>query len=270
MTNTGLLKRFLNQLKQHGMLSNKTIQAYHNDLDQFLNLIDYPLALIDNLRIEKYYTWLQNNHDNHRTIARKMSSLRSFYNFLLFRGLIKNNPFRYIHFKTTRLLFSSKISPPYFSLDELRAMFSAINHDRRIFKWRDLVLFTMLAKMKIGITECLGLKLPRVDLRHRDLVVASPGHRTRVCQFSNDFSKVLRRYLIHCRTLIMSRFNKRHDYLLIDYLGEPLTIRGVEYIFNQVIQASHINRPVSVNMFRHSRPLHINLIQAYRKYFNRK
>ena len=270
MTNAKLLKTFLNQLRQHGILSSETIHAYYGDLSQFINLINYPLTSIDTLRIEKYYNWLQDNHNNLRTVARKISSLRSFYNFLLFKGLIKNNPFRYIHFNTAQLLFSDEKAPRYFSLDELHAMFRSIDRNQRIFKWRDLVLFKALAGLKIGIKGCIYLKLSQIDLYHGDLVITSPGHRTRICQFSNNFAKILKCYLRRCRALLMGRFQRRHNYLLVDYLGEPLTIRGVEYIFNQIIQASHIDRPVSVNMFKHSRPLHTNLMQAYRKYFKRK
>lgn len=110
MNNKKLVQAFLTKMKAKPNLSKKTFQAYQNDLKQFIQIVHYSVLDMDEVKINHYLEILQKAQDSENTIIRKISTLRRFYYYLLKRHLVRNNFFKYLHFKMINSDQQPKIS----------------------------------------------------------------------------------------------------------------------------------------------------------------
>lgn len=98
------IKLFLEYLRVERQYSQDTIKAYHSDLEEFCSFLEHnggmkPFKEIDHLDVNVFMTDLFDRKYSRTTISRKLSSLRSFYNFLAKNDLVTNNPFAGIKLK---------------------------------------------------------------------------------------------------------------------------------------------------------------------------
>lgn len=96
-------EKFLRYLIVERGYSDKTRQAYKEDIDDFKDFLkesgEENLLSIDHLDVRVYLGFLSDKEYSRNTISRKIASLRSFYQYLLKEELIEENPFSYVHLK---------------------------------------------------------------------------------------------------------------------------------------------------------------------------
>ena len=91
------IEEFLKYIKLNKNYSENTVISYKDDIVEFYNVVGDNIININELKVEKYLSYLHNKELNKNSISRKLSSIRSFYNYLYNRNIIDKNYFKDIH-----------------------------------------------------------------------------------------------------------------------------------------------------------------------------
>ena len=197
------------------------------------------LEKIDPLVIRSFLSVLFQKN-NPASIARKLSTLRSFFQFWVKRGRISQNPARAIH--------SPKIPkklPRFLNKDEIFGLLDMEGDDA--FKCRrDLSILELLYSCGLRVSELVGVDLDQIDLANRLVRVLGKGEKERIVFFHEALMKPLREYGIDKRGLILR--SER---------GGLYTGRTIEQIVKQSCKKAGITKRVTPHTFRHSFATHL-------------
>jgi integrase/recombinase XerC len=160
-----LIGLFLESLAAEKGYSDQTIRAYRKDLEAFFSFIAQSQAAgegrkksartvspsqIDGIRIRGYLGFLHRRNKK-TTIARKLSAIRSFFRFLVKRGLISENPAELV--LTPK---QDKTIPVYLSVDEMFRFLDSIQTDT-LLRLRNRAIFETLYSSGIRVSELAGM-----------------------------------------------------------------------------------------------------------------
>ncbi|USS85358.1 tyrosine recombinase XerC [Fructilactobacillus myrtifloralis] len=245
-----LFERYLVNERQYSPL---TVRAYHDDLLQFQHFLQSTgpqvhLTKVEPFDVEVFLSELHDRGDATNTIARKVSALSSFYNFLVNNQLASENPFRYVQIK-----HHHQHLPRFFYDRELEQLFkTAKANPKPELAQRNLVILEVLYGTGIRVSECANLQLQQLDLENQMMLVHGKGDKDRYLPFGRYAHDAISTYLDQGRRTLMERQHQHHETLLVDYHGRPLTVRGIEYALTQIMQRSGLNSSIHPHMLRHS------------------
>ncbi|USS92736.1 tyrosine recombinase XerC [Fructilactobacillus ixorae] len=245
-----LFERYLVNERQYSPL---TVRAYHDDLLQFQHFLQatgpqVTLTKVEPFDVEVFLSELHDHGDATNTIARKVSALSSFYNFLVNNQLASENPFRYVQIK-----HQYQHLPRFFYDRELEQLFkTAQANPKPELAERDLVILEVLYGTGIRVSECANLQLQQLDLENQMMLVHGKGDKDRYLPFGRYAHDAISTYLDQGRRTLMEKHHQHHETLLVDYQGRPLTARGIEYALTQIMQRSGLNSSIHPHMLRHS------------------
>ena len=178
-----LIRVFIESLAVEKGFSGNTCRGYRNDLEQFLNYLAEnrrsrsgdPLDIdrVDNLIIRGYLGYLHKRNKK-TTIARKLSALRSFFHFLVKRGVIEENPAESI--LTPK---QEKTIPSYLPVDEMFRLLDSISASG-VLDLRNRAIFETLYSCGIRVSELVGLNTVDVDSRQALIRVLGKGSQERI------------------------------------------------------------------------------------------
>ncbi len=239
---------FLRHLKMKNF-SPHTLQGYEEDLQQFVafcasrnltRLQDFTLPTV------RLFLASLGAHDYQRnTTLRKISALRSFANFLLEQGQLKQNPFKLLPApKKDHLL------PKFLTVDETNRLIETSASQGR-FAARNRALLELIYSSGLRRSEVVGLKISDVDFFNGIVKVLGKGNKERFVPVTQTALQALREYLA-------TRPNYRPaDALFLGKNGTPLTGDGLAYIVKNTAIKSNIARRISPHSLRHSFATHL-------------
>lgn len=246
-------KEFLNYLKYELNYADKTIINYEKDLNLFLDFCDYNkitnLASVDFDFIRKYLRYLYNLKYSNKTISRHVSSLRSFFKYLLSRNKIKTNPCALVSSpkKEYRL-------PNFISEIDLEKIFSVPNINTPI-GMRDEVILRMFYATGIRLTELANIKISDIDFSNKRIKILGKGSKERYVFYGHNCEAYLKKYLNDSRVKLLKEAT---DYLFLNHNGKKLSAGGIEYIINKIVRQSGVtNNHVTPHVFRHTFATHM-------------
>ena len=253
--NEQLIHQFGNYLTYERHYSELTKQAYLDDIEQFQAFLgatgDSDLRKITSTDARIYLGKLTDDGYNRSSIARKISSLRSFYHFLLAQDEIADNPFLSIDLKKG----SAKL-PKFFYNEEMVALFAAAAGDEPL-DYRNQALLEVLYGTGMRVNECRNLKLSDIDFEMEVMLVRGKGNKERYIPFGTPAHQALKTYLEACRSVIMSRYNQDHPYVFISHRGRQITAEGITYVLNKIIETSSLTTNITPHMLRHTFATHL-------------
>ena len=227
--------------------SNNTDINYTYDLDcysEYLNKNKINYKNINYKEINEYIKYLKEKKlYNTRSINRHLSSLRSFYNYLINENIISNNPFKLV--KGPK---KEKRLPNYMKYTEFEAMINAC--DDTNLGIRNRCLLEVLLATGARISEIINIKINDISLDNHEIKVLGKGNKERIVYFTNITENALKTYINDTRPLLLK--NKSNNYLFINHLGNQLTSRGARDIIDKIILKSSINTKVTPHTFRHT------------------
>ena len=249
---------FITYLESERQYSPETVKAYREDLAAFQKFLvdtgdNTDLLLVSKLDVQVYLSQLYDEHKARTTIARKISSLRSFYDFLIREDLVKVNPFAYVTLKKR-----SQPLPRFFYEKEMTALFKAAgeNPDPVLAK-RDSAILEVLYATGIRVSELCGLTLNAVDFDGQLMLIHGKGNKERYVPFGHYAKDALQTYLKVARVPLMQKYHKTHEVVFINHYGDPITSTGVEYVLNQMIDRSSLTGDIHPHMLRHTFATHL-------------
>lgn len=239
---------FLEYLKYERNYSDKTVLNYDKDLYLFLDFCDSNkinnYKKIDFEFIRSYLKFLYSLKYSNKTISRHLSSLRSFFKYLLKENIIENNP--------TLLISTPKKEqrlPNFINEIDLEKLFSIPNIEEPLGD-RDELILRMFYATGIRLSELANMKVNDIDFYNRRIRILGKGNKERYVLYGENCHKSLQRYLNNGRLKLLKKPN---DYLFLNNKGESLSSGGIEYIINKIVKKSNTtNNHITPHTFRHT------------------
>jgi integrase/recombinase XerC len=250
-----LLQLFVEYLQIERNYSKYTIASYINDLEHFVIFMNQEgissLEDVTYADVRLYLTTLHQARLSRRSVARKISSLRSLYRFLMREGYCTENPF------ALASLPKREVSIPQFLYDEELQKLFDVSDTTTPAGQRDQALLEMLYATGMRVSECCKLQLEDVDLIVGTVLVNGKGNKQRYVPFGSYAQDALHTYLEDGRKRLLHKGKKESQSVFLNARGMPLTERGVRYILNQMIQSASASIHISPHMLRHTFATHM-------------
>ncbi|MFC2135732.1 tyrosine-type recombinase/integrase [Bacteroidota bacterium] len=192
---TKYLEKFLTELAGIKRASDHTIKAYRTDLIHFSFFLEtQSIDQIDRISekvIRRYVVSLNENEFEKSSIARKLSSLRSFFDFLIRNGITGTNPLKRIpNPKIKRKL------PETINLDSFLEIFTLLDEERN--KERGLLvkaIFEILYGSALRVSELCNLNIGDVNYSNKTIRVLGKGSKMRIVPIGTKSIQILKEYL---------------------------------------------------------------------------
>lgn len=238
------LDKFICYLEVEKNYSPHTLLNYKIDLEECMRFVDpTPVDKIDYLLLRRFLAHLRTRDFKPRTLARKLSVLRSFFKFLLREGLVQQNP--------AELLLSPKLDkvlPKFLSENEMVAFIEApdITTD---FGRRDRAILELFYSSGVRVSELVGLNVDDVDMIGNIVKVRGKGRKERLVPIGNKAIKSIREYL--------GRRSHQARALFLNKNYTRLSDRGVRNIVDKHMLNAAMTRHISPHVLRHSFATHL-------------
>ena len=231
---------YLDVIKKH---SENTINNYRVDLLEFLEFNNDKIFDVDRDTVTRYMQYLYDKDVSKSTISRRLSSLRSFYNYLYKNGKVEKN-----YFASIKNPKKESGLPKLVKEIDIDKMFS-IPDTRNPLGQRNLLIIRMLYATGVRVSELVNICIRDIDINERTIRILGKGSKERIVIFGNNTKEILELYLNNGRYKL-SRGN--NDYLFLNKDGNQLSDRYVRNIINDIIFKASIQMHVSPHMLRHT------------------
>ncbi|MBN8199580.1 tyrosine recombinase XerC [Bacillus sp. NTK034] len=248
------LKLFIEYLQIEKNYSQYTIEHYQHDISEFFMFMSEQ-AIADITKVEYqdvriYLTDLYDKKMSRKSVARKISSLRSYFKFLLREEKVAENPFALVSIPKAQ-----KKLPEFFYEEEMKQLFDACETSTPLGQ-RNKALLELLYATGIRVSECSQIRLKDLDMYLSTVLVRGKGSKERYVPFGSFAQDALDTYINHGRKELLSNGNVQ-DNLFLNARGGPLTARGIRTILNKIIERSSLSGKIHPHMLRHTFATHL-------------
>jgi integrase/recombinase XerC len=254
---------FLDYLRQQKGYSEHTVKNYQVDLRQFFaflksknekltdNLTPLETDAINALQMREYLGSLF-GHFKRSTIARKLSAIRSFFNFLEKKRIMKTNPAAEI--STPKL---EKYIPTYLPVDDMFRLLDKPARDKPL-GLRDLAILELLYSSGLRLSEVTSLNISSIDFDERLVKVIGKGNKERIVPLGRKACDAINHYLEATRLLRRKNYPQHtKEPLFMNFRGGRLSSRSVARIVQRYAKECDINFSISPHTLRHTFATHM-------------
>ncbi len=255
---------FLSYQRSARGLSEHTLGAYANDLRQFAEFLSVALGerqafawqKVDYPLIRRYLAHLQRGRYARRSVARKLSALRSFYRFLVREGVVAGNPAA----AATAPKLDKRL-PRFMYLEEVEAILEAPDPDAPLGQ-RDRAILETLYASGMRCAELVALDLDDVDFGTQEVRVVGKGSRERICLLGRRSLEAIEEYLYGARRQMIARAERRsrpvaREALFLSRDGGRLTTRSVQRLVDKYLRQVGLQLGLSPHSLRHTFATHL-------------
>ena len=239
---------FLNYLKNEKLYTQDTITNYNLDLKQFteyISDINRDVYNIERTSIEKFFMNLNSLGLCPSSLARKASTLRSYFMFLLKTSIISSNPM--LGIKTPKL---SKKLPNILSVRDIDTLCD-IKVDSVVAK-RDKAIIEVMYSSALRLSELSGLNLDSVDTSSKYVKVVGKGSKERILPLGAKATDALCEWIS-----ARAGYNPTNNALFINKYGGRLSNRSIQTRINFWVKKQGLNCKISPHTLRHSCATHL-------------
>ncbi len=242
------IEKFLRYLEYERNASSHTLINYRHDLEVFGNFAgESPVEKIDLVMLRRYLADLKAKNFRKITLARKLSSLRSFFKFLCREGYLKNNPV--LSLKTPK---QEKRLPTVLGVAELSRLLEGPLETLQDL--RDRAILETLYSSGLRVSELTQLNLPHVDFIGGVLKVSGKGKKERLTPIGEMALRALQAYL---EKRGERRAFRNSQILFTNRSGGRLTDRSVRRVVDRSLRKAGLAHHVSPHTLRHSFATHL-------------
>lgn len=249
------IERFASHLKHERRLSGHTIGAYRHDLLR-LRTFCSPREILrwDALGHAHVRAFAAAEHASGlgaRSVQRRLSAVRTFYEFLLREGCCKGNPAQGVTAPKTK-----KRLPGTLDADQMARLLEFRVHDG--LSARDKAMMELFYSSGLRLTELQSLDVPAIDLADRTVRVVGKGSKARVVPVGRFAVAALQKWLIE-RNVLLKRSATGSDAaaLFVGRAGRRLSVRTVQLRVSTWARRQGLSVHVHPHMFRHSFATHL-------------
>lgn len=234
--------------------SENTVVSYTTDINNLIHFLeneDLGDLLTVNHRIAKFYVTHLYNQYTPKSILRKISAVRSLYDFLLEEDIAKENPFEFVVLpKVNRKL------PKFIYPREMIDFLDNIDTTKATGK-RNKAIFEILYGSGLRAQELVDLKMGDIDYYNKTLLVHGKGNKERIVPIHDTAIKSIQDYLMNGRPEIASRGEGNLECLFLNFKGGKISNRGVNLILEKELEHQSSTLKISPHSFRHSFATHL-------------
>lgn len=246
-----IVKDFLLYLKHQKAYSINTVSSYEKDLIEYFNFLEtnqFNYQLIDYNNLKKYLRFLNDKKLKNNTISRKISSLRSFYRYLVNNTKLESNPFLLLS-----LPKKEKKLPNFLYLNELEDLLE-IPKTNKLLEQRNTLILELLYATGIRVSELTNIKLKDIDISNRTILVTGKGNKKRYVIFGKKSQEILEQYL---KDSYLKLNKNNSEYLILNNRGSKITQRSICNILNEIISHTSLKKHISPHTLRHTFATHL-------------
>ena len=246
-------ENFKNYLKLERGLSDNSIKSYDYDLILFKKFLitnkinDTPL----NCKPETIKNYLYKSFSDKKSIsqARSISAIKSFFNYLIFEGYIKDSPISNIESPK-----QEKKLPKVLTEEEIKKLINSIdlNHD---FGQRNKTIIEILYGTGIRVSELINLKLSNIFFKENIIKVIGKGNKERFVPLGEIASNEMKIYINNRNRLKID--SKSSDILFLNRYGRGLTRSMIFKIISDASKRVGLDKKISPHTLRHSFATHL-------------
>jgi integrase/recombinase XerC len=254
------LTQFIQHLKYERNLSPHTLRNYASDLEQFKDHLlsiekrqDIAAADIDRLTIRE---WMASLHDDHKktSVARKLASLRTFFQFLIREGKLESNPAKMV--ATPRI---ERKLPNHLSVEDAVRFIETPDTNTDLGR-RDRAILEFLYATGIRVGELVGINIADVDIREKVVRVTGKRNKQRMVPFGEPALQALLLYLEKTRGTFLNECPETQrdpNALFLHRRGGRITTRSVGRMVDKYIRQCADIHSISPHSLRHTFATHL-------------
>lgn len=245
-----MLREYLSFLLVEKRHSPHTISAYGRDISRFERFWSpRPLSSVATLDVRSFLLHLREQGLNSRSIARSLSSLKSFFKFLCNEDYIQDNP--------AEILESPKLwrkLPDILSLDEMERLLASPNFQTTL-GLRDKAMLELMYATGLRVSELVSLKVSDLDLQVGYLRSLGKGSKERVVPMGEAARNAVDDYLVRSRRVLLK--GNPVSELFVTRRGTKMTRQGFWKILKGYARKANLPKGVSPHTLRHAFATHL-------------
>jgi integrase/recombinase XerC len=267
-----LVTQFLDYLHLEKHFSDYTVKSYGADLIQFGQYLGkqigqqpgaepMPMCSMDELdkchlacepmTVREFLAYLYAQNYTKSTTARKLATLRSFYKFLIRRGLLSVNPL-----STIRTPKQEKRLPRCLDLEQVQKLLEAPG-DGDLLSARDKAMLEVLYSSGIRVSELVDLEMSDLDLQEGVLRVRGKGRKDRLTPIGSQAIKAMQRYFELRAIDTRSQNSNCSQRCFLNKHGQSLSTRSVRRKLDKYLVSAGLDPGISPHTLRHSFATHL-------------
>lgn len=250
-----LIQNFRDYLGSERNYSKHTVKAYITDIGEFLRVIKEKKLVgeeagaidfekLDETPVRAYISWLY-TRNSRSSISRKLASVRTFFEFLIRKGAVKNNLAKLV--PTPR---GEKRLPTFLTVDEVVKLLSIEGEGALVS--RDAAVLELLYSSGLRVSELVGINLNDIDLKNLTVKVLGKGNKERIVPVGSKAARALDQYLQE-----RPGMNPGGDHLFVNTRGDRMNVRSVDRIIRKYALLAGIPKNVSPHVLRHTFATHL-------------
>ena len=258
------LEQFFQHLRYERNVSKHTLRNYSSDLGQFHEHIATPKADgtreqiavkdIDHLTIREWMAELHSESKKKTSIARKLASLRTFFQFLVREGVLEMNPAKLV--ATPRI---ERKLPTLLSMEDVVRFIETPDLETDLGK-RDRAILEFIYATGMRVGELVSLNLKDIDFREKLVRVTGKRKKQRILPFGEPALQALMFYLNETRATFLNNCppaERDDDAVFLNYQGTRITTRSVGRMVDKYIKECADIPDISPHSLRHSFATHL-------------
>ncbi|WP_029906908.1 site-specific tyrosine recombinase XerD [Prevotella sp. 10(H)] len=251
-TKDNIVKKYRNYLLLERSLSTNSIDAYMTDLEKLSGFLENEGLKVEDVKLNDLQQFIAQLYDldiNARSVARIISGIKSFYNFLILDGYMQTDP--------TELLETPKIGlklPTVLSLDEIEKLMSVIDLSTKEGQ-RNRAILEVLYSCGLRISELTKLKFSDLFFDEGFIKVEGKGSKQRLVPISPAAINEIEKYLYYRRETEVKKGSE--DILFLSKRGTAISRIMVFHFIKQYADMAGIKKTISPHTFRHSFATHL-------------
>ena len=247
-----LIETFLDSLWLEKNLSQNTLESYKNDLNKFRNFLEknnQSVLKADHFLILSFLSFLLDKGFSSKTVSRNISSLKSFFKYLISVEHIKINPMLNIDAPKSGLFL-----PTTLTVEETQQILDAPNELRPI-EMRDKAMLYTLYATGMRISELISLNMHNVDLTRGSVQVIGKGGKERLIPLTNDAITMIKKYLTNARDKLSK--GKDHNNIFVSTHGKQISRHSFWHRIKVYLKKVDVKKEVHPHTLRHAFATHM-------------
>ena len=237
------IDKFYLYLKTNKKYSINTINAYLTDIEDFNNFTNKGINIILE-DISSYLSHLYNDIKlSKSSISRKLSSLRSFYNYLVKEEIVNYNYFNDVSNPKRGLVL-----PKFIKEKDMSNIMEVCSGDNPILE-RDRLILELLYSTGIRVSELINIKLTDINFYNNEIKILGKGSKERIVIFNNTCRETLNKFIKDGRKKL---YKNDTGYLFIGRNNGHISSKYVRDIINKVKVKAGVEGKITPHVFRHT------------------
>jgi len=244
-----LQNKFITYLSSEKRFSEHTIKSYTTDLKQFTSFLSSEFQIIDEINEISFQiirTWIASLLEkgiNPRSVNRKISTLKTYFKFLIREGELVENPMMKVVAPK-----SKKRLPVFIEEDQIASLLNEVQFEEGFVGQRNKLIIELFYVTGIRLSELINIKISDVDFNNQSIKVLGKRNKERIIPLSSNVVNDLNIFIEN---------NQKNKYLFTNLEGEKLYNKLVYRLVNKYIgEISSVNKK-SPHILRHTFATHM-------------